>query len=365
MHYLNELKNFVNLHSSAQQLNPRKIKKILKSISTIDNGLPDNWSQVWSNHAQLMEERGKWAEACKLYNLARFPFIETAVQQDAHEACIKNFKLAMKASSIEFETLNLMNGEYKAYATGLDRGWPLLIVCGGIISIKEQWQRFMHLSAKLELAIAITEMPGVGENKQVYQAGPCTLFSTIINALSGRAKIEETHLMALSFSGHLAIINALNDPRIIGITTIGAPVEDFFSNFDKSKIPLVTQKTLAHIMQHSIEQLDIQMQAFGLVSQKVSLLNIPIHYLQSSFDEIISKREIPILRSMAPHLEVLEIADVHGSPNNIGLVSLWALSSILSSYPSKRKQNIILSNLLGMKMLWIKLKNKISFKYDS
>lgn len=358
MHYIEELKNFVLLHSEAQQIDKREVKMVLSTILTEQDQAQNGWAQVWSKHAHKLQAQNQWSNASKFFNLARFPYIETTAQHDAHKSCIDNFKLAMHADKIKVEYLDL--GKFKAYATGLDKGWPMLIVCGGIVSIKEQWQQFMHLSAKLKLAVVITEMPGVGENKQLYHPTQCTMFSNIIDALHRRADTHQTHLMALSFSGHLAILNAGIDPRIVGITTVGAPIQDFFSAYSKNTTPLVTQRTLAHLTQQPCHELDTYMQDWGLLSQNIPHLQIPVHYLQSTLDEIIPTSETQALRKIAPKLKVLKISDVHGSPNHMKLVAIWSIASIFSSFPARKKSAFILNYLLKLNLALHQLKGDSS-----
>jgi hypothetical protein len=56
-------------------------------------------------------------------------------------------------------------GTVRAYAGGLSATdpKPLPLMCGGIISLKEQWAPVLLQLAEYGLAGAVTEMPGVGE----------------------------------------------------------------------------------------------------------------------------------------------------------------------------------------------------------
>ncbi|MGA8119792.1 alpha/beta hydrolase [Rouxiella badensis] len=355
--YLEELKNFVLLHCEAQQLKPGGVKEILKRITHAEGSEAGSWTAEWCRVALQMEQLQNWSDAAKLYNLARFPFVENEMQQTAHDACIENFEKSMAQAKVKFETLVLAEGAFKAYATGLDKNWPVVVVCGGIISIKEQWARFLLMAKRLKLCVVVTEMPGVGENTLRYTPETWTLFSQILDALQGRADTQQCHLMALSFSGHLALLAAAKDSRIRGITTVGAPVASFFRQYNSTAVPLATRRTLSHLTGLTRESLFIQMPDWQIILNDAPKLAIPVHYLQSEYDEIIPSSEIQSLKKIAADARVYCLADVHGSPNNMHLVAPWVLASIMASFPSRKKQALIFRTLWKAKALLSRRRN--------
>lgn len=344
--YLQELKNFVLLHCKAQQLKTEHVIQALDKITHVGDNEEGSWCSQWFQLAKQQEKDRHWSEATKLFNMARFPFIQNETQKMAHTACVTNFKKSMESAGVKIETLSLCSGAFKTYATGLDQNWPVLVVCGGIVSIKEQWQRFLLLSKRLKLCIVITEMPGVGENALRYTSDSWTMFPQIIDSLEGRADTQKCHLMAMSFSGHLALLAAATDSRICGITTVGAPIVDFFRQYSEDTIPMVTRYTLSHLTGLTQGALYLQIPSWQIDIEKTPKLTIPVYYLQSEYDEIIPLSEIASLNKIALNTQVYRLPDVHGSPNNMHLVAPWALTSILSSFPSRRNQAFI------FKLLW-------------
>lgn len=349
--YLKELKNYVLLHCKAQQLNAQWVQQVLSRITRAEGNEPGSWCAEWCRLAQQQEQQQNWADATKLFNIARFPFAESEMQIKAHLSCIENFKKSMNKSGIRITTLSSGNGEFKAYATGLDRGWPVLVVCGGIISLKEQWQRFLLQAQRLKLCIVTSEMPGVGENTMCYTPQSWTLFPQILDLLEGRADTRQCHLMAMSFSGHLALQAAAVDTRIRGITTVGAPIASFFHQYSNATVPKVTQRTLSHLTGLTQELLFIQIRNWQIDPGKMPRLTIPVHYLQSEYDEIISSSESHVLNEISSNVHIYKLPDVHGSPNNMHLVAPWAIASIMSTFPARRKQAFIFKTLWKIKTL--------------
>lgn len=350
--YLQELKSFVLLHCEAQQLKTKWVRQVLAKITCGEGNEAGSWCAEWYRLAQQQEQKQNWAEATKLFNMSRFPFAENEMQRKAHFACIENFKKSMNEAKIKIATLSPGDGAFKAYAVGLDRGWPVLVVCGGIVSIKEQWQRFLMLAERLKLCVVVTEMPGVGENTLRYTPAAWTLFSQILDALEGRADTRQCHLMAMSFSGHLALRAAAGDARIRGITTVGAPVASFFRQYSVTTVPKVTQRTLSHLTGLTQETLFIQIRDWQIDASAMPRLTIPVHYLQSEYDEIIPSSEVLALNEIAADVRIYRLSDVHGSPNHMYLVAPWALASILSSFPARRKQAFIFRILWKTKRLF-------------
>lgn len=346
--YLLELKNFVRLHAQAQQLDSQQIQQILNNITCSQGSEQGSWSAEWFKAAELKRQQQDWTTATRLFNLARFPFVSNPIQQQALEACVDCFARSMQHAAVDYESLSLANHSFKAYATGLDQNWPLLIVCGGIISIKEQWQRFLLLAHRLKICVVVTEMPGVGENKLNYHRESWTMFPHIIDALQGRADTKRTYLFALSFSGHLALMAAENDSRIVGITTIGAPVRHFFQTQDMACIPQVTRSTLCHLMKINQNQLAQQLSNWALLPTTATL-SIPVHYLQSQFDEVIPATEVDVLRNRVTTVRIYQLPDIHGSPNHLHLVAPWALAAIMSGFKNRRKMAVLFTLLWRIK----------------
>ena len=108
------------------------------------------------------------------------------------------------------------DGKIACWASGLDekRRRPLLLVMGGIVSVKEQWAPLLPKLRRMGFAAVVTELPGVGENTCAYHPESWRLLPHLLDRLSGSAGTDDASLLALSFSGHLALRAATEDHRI-------------------------------------------------------------------------------------------------------------------------------------------------------
>lgn len=334
MRDLDELKAFVLLHSRAQQLDESGVRATLDAITGAGSSGPGSWVYAWTMAGDAMAQKENWLEAARLYNLARFPFVASEAQRRAHRACIDAFQRWLADSRLPVERWTLADGAFKAYVTGLDQNRPVLIVTGGIVSIKEQWGRFLQLADRLKRCVVVTEMPGVGENRLPYAMGSRSMFGAVLDALEGRADTRSCHLAAWSFSGHLGLAFAAEDRRVAGVTTVGAPIAEFFSDrrwFDQT--PVVTRRTLAHVTGLSPDVLFEGMRDWALTPGRLARIRVPVFYQQSEFDEVIPQGEAAALARIAADLRVHRLPDVHGSPHHLDLTALWVAWSVLATHP--------------------------------
>jgi len=291
MIYLDELKELVLLHSQAQGISYEYSKSILERITNEEGNEPGSWVYEWSKDAHSLQKKARWLEAAQLYNLARFPFIKSAAHIEAHQACLQSFHqwLLTKPNTQKLE-ITTPQGTFKTYFTSgsEQKKRPLLVVCGGIVSIKEQWAAFIENADVLGMAIALVEMPGVGENQIVYSPTAWKMFSVLLDGLSQLADVNHTYVVALSFSGHMAIQSAIVDHRIQAITTAGAPIHHFFTDYQWwLQVPITTKRTLAHLMGVDIADLFITIAPMALTQTQLKSLTIPLNYIFSLRDEII------------------------------------------------------------------------------
>ncbi|MFN6560883.1 MAG: alpha/beta hydrolase [Nostoc sp. ChiSLP01] len=335
MIYLDELKELVLLHSQAQGISFEYSKSILEKITSEEGNQLGSWVYEWSKDAHSLQKKARWLEAAQLYNLARFPFIKSAAHIEAHQACIQSFQqwLLTKPNAQKLE-IKTPQGNFKTYFTSgsEQKKRPLLVVCGGIVSIKEQWAAFIENADVLGMAIALVEMPGVGENEIIYSPTAWKMFSALLDRLSQLADVNNTYLVALSFSGHMAIQSAISDKRIRAITTASAPIHHFFTD-DRwwNQVPITTKRTLAHIMNIDIADLFLVISSMALSQNQLKSLAIPLNYIVSLRDEIIPITEKEFLQKHTSKLNLKQFNDVHGSPNHIKEVKFWILLSLLKN----------------------------------
>ncbi|TRV03193.1 MAG: alpha/beta hydrolase [Microcystis wesenbergii Mw_QC_B_20070930_S4] len=333
MNYLDELKELVLLHGQAQGLTFPYCQSILERITCEEGNGPGSWVYEWTKDAPLLEHKARWLEAVRLYNLARFPFVQSEERQQAHQACVAAFNQWLSTKT-QIQTLEILQteGHFKVYFKSNNKlaKQPLLVVLGGIVSLKEQWVAFLEKTDALGMAIALTEMPGVGENTLPYGINAWKMFSALLNRLSPLADITNTYVVALSFSGHLAIQHALQEQSVKGITTVGAPIHHFFTDQKWwNQVPLTTKRTLAHILQIQVEDLLATLTPMALSDVQLNSLSIPLNYVFSRRDEIIPLAEKYFLQQHTPRLCLQEFDDTHGSPHHLKEMQLWIPLSIL------------------------------------
>src|SRR4051812_22461172 len=142
MEHLAELKEFARLHAQGQGLAAERVGDVLDRITDDDPGSPGSWARVWSAEGDALAGRGEALAACRHYALARFPYAADPDRDRAQRQTVASFD-TWRAGVRGIERLQLHHpeGSVTCWAAGLDarRPRPLLIVTGGIVSVKEQW----------------------------------------------------------------------------------------------------------------------------------------------------------------------------------------------------------------------------------
>jgi pimeloyl-ACP methyl ester carboxylesterase len=330
MNDVGELKRFVVVHARGQRI-PR-YQRILDRIRTDDRGVPGSWVWEWSTAAEGLRTRGRLLDACRHYNMARFPYVDGAARENAHERCVRAFDLWRSADpGIQRLDVETTGGRVRCWTSGLsaDRPRPVVLVMGGIVTVKEQWAAMLPALRRLGLAGIATEMPGVGENTLRYDAKSWQMVPALLDAVADRADVSRTYALALSFSGHLALRCAVDDPRIRGVITVGAPISDFFTRPERPMVPKITLATLAHLTGGGAAGLADRMGDWALTDEQLAALEVPVRYVASRRDEIIPAGEVARLRRHVRDLRVLEHDDVHAAPRHTVETQLWMLRALI------------------------------------
>jgi esterase FrsA len=329
---ISEIKSFGLLHAQAQEIPARRYHALCAGIADDGEG-PGSWVAQWSRAAERFEAAGRDLDACRYYNLARFPYPDSPAKQEALRRCVDAFgRWASNQPALEPLTVDTPQGPVRCWAAGLssDRPLPLVLAMGGIVSIKEQWAPLLTKLPALGLAGLVAEMPGVGENAQPYNAESWKTMSALLDAVADRADAERTFALALSFSGHLALRCAANDPRIRGIATVGAPVRHLFTDSAAYRaLPQITRATLTHLTGLDEPELVDSLPSWALGDDELRALDIPVSYVASSRDEIIPAADPRLLAELVRGADVLEFDDVHGAPNHAALLRMWIIRSML------------------------------------
>ncbi|MFE0802461.1 alpha/beta hydrolase [Streptomyces sp. NPDC058812] len=340
-HDIEELKQFVVVHSRTQRLPPDLCEEVLARIGHDGEG-PGSWTGEWAAAARELAARDLLLEACQCWNTARFPYVDGPSRAQAQAACSETFTRwsGTQETSVERIEISVPDGDgdggtrsFVALASGLSAALPrpLLVVTGGIVSVKEQWAPALLLADQLGLAMVATEMPGVGENRLVYGKDGWRMFSALLDTLADRADVGRAYASAMSFSGHMALRGALHDPRIRGVVTAGAPVSGFFTDrdwYDRS-VPRITKDTLSHLTGIARTELFDALRDWELRPGELSALTIPVGYVVSLRDEIIPASDPQALKRYVPDLTLAEHDDVHGSPAHVEETRTWTVQTVL------------------------------------
>ncbi|MFE4600093.1 alpha/beta hydrolase [Kitasatospora indigofera] len=357
MEHLEELKEFARLHARGQGLAEGPVAALLARIGNDDPGAAGSWAKVWNAQADALLARGRPLEACRHYALARFPHPggsepdpERLRAQTASVAAFDRWRRTQPG--IERLELTHPEGTLACWTIGLDapEPKPLLVVMGGIVSVKEQWAQLLPKFAKLGFAAVVTELPGVGENTVPYDERSWRLLPHLLDRLSGRARVDDTSLLTLSFSGHLALRAAVEDTRIRSIHTVGAPVSRFFTDAAWwERVPTVTKETLRRLTGTAgHDELFARLRSWALTPEQLSAVKVPVGYVVSTRDEIIPPAERALLGANLGKVRFKEFDDVHGSPAHLGEMRLWLLHGLLRARGVDDRRTAALGLVLGV-----------------
>ncbi len=337
MNDLDELKRFVVAHAISQDLPADHYAAVLDRIITDTADEPGSWPHEWIRAGREQEAAGQALAAAQYYNFGRFPFVDGPGRKRALDLCVAAFeRWRASVPGVEAEAVEVDGLPVRILTTGLsaDAPRPLLIMTGGIVSPKEQWGAVLPQLAATGLAGVVADLPGVGESPLRYHRESRRLFSAILDALSGRALVDETYLLALSFSGHAAIDAALHDPRIRGIVGNGPPVRAFFRDSAWQRgVPKVTTDTLAHLVGVPPEDVYEHVRDWALTEDRLRALKIPLAVVTARRDEIVPPADAALLKAAVPQLELLEHYDVHGAPAHLAETRAWSLLAVQRMRP--------------------------------
>ncbi|WP_042428651.1 alpha/beta hydrolase [Streptacidiphilus anmyonensis] len=335
-----ELSELALLHALAQGIDEPTARELLTRVRRPWGEGSDAWGPVWTAAADRLAGLGRLLEACRLYAVARFPFPGDEPRRVAQRRCVESFDRWRHAQPTPIDRLTVsLDGErFVAWTAGLDpvRPRPLLLVLGGIVSVKEQWAPLLTQADALGVALAVTELPGVGENTLRYDAAAPRMLSALLDALLGLADVRRVAAVALSFGGHLAMRCALEDPRIASVATVGAPVRRFFTDAAWwSTLPATTRACLAHTMRTPPTELRERLRDWALTDGELARLaeqRVPVHYVASLRDEITPPGEADLLRRAGVPGTDRAFDDVHGAPDHLDETRLHLIGGALATF---------------------------------
>jgi diadenosine tetraphosphatase ApaH/serine/threonine PP2A family protein phosphatase len=330
-----ELKQFGLAHARAQRIPAKLYWQVCERIVNDEDGGPGSWTGEWCDAAMRLVQKRNPLMASGYFNLARFPYVDGPARSEALKRCVESFGRWADGHGVERLELKVMGGTVCCWAGGLSDSAPrpLLLVMGGIISVKEQWGTLASFAKRLNMAILMTEIPRVGENTLRYDSDSWNFLSAILDEVAGRADVSRTYAMTLSFSGHMALRCAATDHRIRGILTIAAPVAGFFVDEAwQRQLPQITLDTLCHLTGLPSTDLHAEIQGWALTIDDLEALDIPVRYVGSGGDEIVPASDLRMLREHVKDLKVLEYDDEHAGPRNATETRLWVFLELLKIY---------------------------------
>ncbi|MBY0595854.1 alpha/beta fold hydrolase [Bacillus bingmayongensis] len=335
--YLEELKQFVELHIKSQNLQYTFPLEVLSRISSYNTETKGSWEYEWLQEGNRVLSQDK-LEAIQCFNFARFPYVSNETQKKVYDSLLENFNTYVSQTDIKQEWLQLESRKCKVYTSNLDKAKPLLIVMGGIVSIKEQWYKFLEVGPKLGFSVIVTEFPKVGENTIPFRADSYRMLQEILDHFQNEVDVNHTYYVGMSFGGQLGIQCALQDSRIKGIVTVGAPLYEFYHLADQNwhDIPSVTRKTLSHVCELTEDELRKELVNFSIDVNALNRLKIPITYVFSLKDEIIPITELAFIKQHISNLDLITFDDVHGSPNYMGQIQQLIPARIMQQYQNNQ-----------------------------
>ncbi|TDD94237.1 alpha/beta hydrolase [Actinomadura rubrisoli] len=339
-----ELKRYAIVHARGLEISG--YGRLLDRI-TEDGAGPGSWAGEWSAEGDRLAAAGRDLEASRHYLMARFPFVDGPARQAAYDKSLETFQRWSAGKGITKEHIEVDGTRLGIWQTGLSaaKPRPLLLVTGGFITLKEQWAPALPIFARLGMAAVALEMPGVGENPLAYDGDSWRFLSGVIDAIGGRADASRTYALAMSFAGHQALRCAMDDPRIRGVLTVGAPVTDFFTDQVWQKdLPRITVDTLAHLSGTDLDGL----RSWALPAGRLAGLDVPVAYVASRRDEIIPPADPLRLREHVRDLRLLEHDDVHGSPAHVEETKLWLGLELLRMRGARGPMPALLNLMLAV-----------------
>lgn len=329
-----ELKHFAEIHARAQGISRRVSGSVIARVRHDDSDIgPGSWTTEWSRVAEDLERSGNLLDAVSCYAMARFPYAADSARQQASQRCVSAFdRWRRDGTGIDRLELDVDGGTVRCWTKGLSKAErrPVLLIMGGIVTVKEQWSALLTGMHWLGMAGVVTEMPGVGENTLRYDAESWRMIPAILDAIADRADVTRAYAINLSFSGHLALRAAGHDDRIRGIITAGTPIREFFTDAAwQGGLPRVTVDTLAHLTATDRASLGACIWDWALTDKDLAAVRIPVSTIVSSQDEVVPAADVRLLREQIPALSLVEFDDVHGSPDHLLESRVWTGLSLL------------------------------------
>lgn len=355
MRALDEAKEFVRLHARHMGVGTDRIDRVLDRVHSLDGVGEGGWVTEWSRLAAERQENGKPSEAANLYILARFPYADTPAKTSAAHSAVSITEAWMSRTGVGEKRVARI-GDAKVpflFAKPAGDDAPLVVMMGGIVSLKEQWGGFLALSRRIGFAIAIADFPGTGENEVPYSRDAADVYTAIMDAVAEETDADRTLAVAPSFGGHLALLCSARDERLRGLVTVGAPLRSFFLDSEaRAGMPQVTRAALLRAARVGPQNLSASLDALALRPQEIASVRIPVTYVASTRDEIIPNLDWRDAAELNSGMSVYAFDDVHGAPHHLRQTRLLILTALCRH--ARRRSLVFLLDMLTRRFLRIR-----------
>lgn len=320
---LSELKTLALPHAVAQGLQRDECLAILNCIDCDEQ--EEQWASRWMDAADRYATQTHWEKAIACYTLGSFPCPDTPMRRESHKKAVLTFKQHV-AGKWGTKTIVVQDrgGSAPLYlASGSSSSRGILLVIGGIVSVKEQWRAFLRLARLLDITVVLAEFPRVGENQLRWERDSHQYIGCILDQLEkeGAENVHNTHIVGMSFGGYLAIARAAQDNRIKSITTVGCPVTHFFSSSWVNKsIPSTTRRCLDWILGKPFLENRNLLENYAISLAELKAVDIPIKYFAATHDRVIPTEDPYLLQETSKQADLIWCRDVHGLPKYNGLL---------------------------------------------
>jgi esterase FrsA len=334
MNDVTELKRFAAAHCRPLGVPEEIREEVFDRIVNDGPDTPGSWVREWRDAGRRHETEGDLVTAFHCYALARFPYVDGEARQAVYADAQRTFD-TWRADHPGIERLAVFTPDGErlcCWAYGLSATAPrtLLVITAGLASVKEQWAAMLLLANQLDMAVLVTELPGVGENRLRYDRDAWRMFTAILDTAAECAKADRTYLVGDGLAGHLALRFAAQDRRVRGVICHASPLREFFTDPAwLPTLPRVAADTLAHLLGRPSAELSTYLRDWALTDSELSMVDAPIGYLSSSRDQLTPPGEPRVLRTRVRQLMHVDLDRAPGSPRHADHIRGWIIDTLI------------------------------------
>lgn len=355
MNDIEELKQLIRLHIATQSVDRDAFLGAVERIEREQGSREGTWVGEWTRLGQRLLARGELGSAVQAFNFARFPYVDGSERARALQRCLNLFgQLLTRLPGASREVIDCCGTPVPVYVAGTPGPTtPLLVVMGGIVSLKEQWYRTLIEGPRLGYAVVVADFPGVGENRLRFTPHSYEYLRALLDHFERSAPGLRAVIVGISFSGYVALRLAARDRRVAGVVVSGTPLERFFTDRRwLESVPLTTKRTLANVCGVRVDRLFAHLASFAVPPQELGRIGVPVHAIVSLQDDIVPLADARYLSRSAPQVHTFSVDDVHGGPRFVGAIRKYIAYGIVRlGFPRRRALALALRVLVGVELV--------------